>query len=234
MKTINPRTARAGFSLIEVVIVMTILTIMAGVVVPVASRAIDREAKKQTLNEMRGLDAAVREYFRDTGALPTGAASLIVDDALAGWSGPYVTGGIRLASGSGTDFDEDGWGVAYALDVTGDVWTLRSAGPNRTMNDTDDLILEVDVTAERRDLTIERLQVINLAIRLYNDDWLSPPLPATPDPLSLSWPTAFTQLVTRGYLPNSAEYQSDGWGADFQAVGGSTPVVSVTSLNLGI
>lgn len=233
MKKPIQRTAQAGFSLVEIVVVMTIMAIMVGVAVPVASKAIDREARKQTEAEMRGMHEAVRQYFLDTGNLPANALALMQNDGRAGWSGPYITGGIQQAGAGATDFDEDGWGVAYNLTILGDTWTLRSAGPDRTMNSTDDVILGVDITAERRDITSERLEVINLAIRLYNEDWLSPPSPATPDPLSASWSTAFTQLVTRGYLPNSTEYQTDAWGSNFTPVGGASPVVSVTSPNLG-
>lgn len=223
---------QAGFTLVEMIIVMVIITILAGVAVPVASQAINREALKATQAEMKGFDEGVRQYFRDTSALPSRPADLSTDNAVSGWSGPYMSGAIQNASTS--DFDEDGWGVAYTQSSSGDIWSLRSAGRDRIMNTTDDLILSVDVTPQRREVTMDRLEVINLAIRLYNEDWQSPPPPSVPDPLSSSWPTAFTQLVSRGYLPNSANFLTDGWGSDFQRVGLSGPVVAVSSPHLGI
>ncbi len=225
------RRSAAGFTLVEMIIVMVIITILAGVAVPVAGQAINREAQKATEAELKGFDEAVRQYFSDTGALPVGASALTTDNAVPGWSGPYMSGAIQDSASA--DFDQDGWGVAYTQTIVGDVWSLRSGGRDRTMNTADDVVLTVDITPQRREITMERLQVINLAIRLYNEDWQSPPPPAVADPLSTSWPTAFTQLVSRGYLPNSPQYLTDGWGADFQRVGVSGPVVAVSSPNLG-
>lgn len=225
--------AHAGFTLVELIVVMLIITIVAGVALPVAGKQLDREAEKATRAELASFDRAVREYFLDTGALPTSTSDLMADNAIAGWSGPYLSGGVDLAGAAATDFDQDGWDVAYRLQRSGDVWTLTSGGPDRAIGGADDIVLEVDVARERRSVTADRLEVINLAIRLYNEDWLSPPPPDVADPLSVSWPSAFTQLVTRGYLPNSAQYQSDGWGADFIPVGGTSPVVAVGSANVG-
>ena len=222
----------SGFTLVELIVVMLIITVLAGVAVPVAGKVFDRKAREATQDELRAFDVAVRAYFLDTGALPTTAANLYVDPGTSGWAGPYLSGGVG-AGASTVDFDEDAWGVAYQRSSTGDQWTLRSAGPDRSFGTADDLILDVDVSQERRDLTVDRLDVINLAIRLYNEDWLSPPTPQVPDPLSDTWSTAYGQLVARGYLSNATEFRTDGWGADFVRTGTSGPVVSVRSVNVG-
>lgn len=222
----SPSPRASGFTLVEMVVVITIMTIVAGVAVPVAGKLFNREATKATRTEMRAFDDATRMYFADTGVLPTTAGEFTTDSGVAGWAGPYLSGGVDAAS---LDFAEDAWDNAYNLSIAGDVWTLTSNGPDRTAGTTDDLVLTVDVTPERRSTTFERLEVINLAIRLYNEDWLSPPSPSIPDPLSTSWPTAHAQLVSRGYLPNDPEYATDGWGVDFQSVGGVAPVVAVES-----
>ncbi len=224
----------SGFSLVELVVVMLIITVMAGVVAPVASKIRDREARKATTTEMQNVDQAVRIYFLDTAALPATASALTADPGgVAGWSGPYLSGGVGNGTGSSTDFDLDGWRVPYVISVAGDVWTLTSAGPDRIQATSDDLVLDVDITRERREITDERLAVINLAIRLYNDDWLSPDPPTAPEPLSDTWSTAFGQLVGRGYIANSVTFLADGWGDSFVRVGTSGPVVSVTSTHTG-
>ena len=223
-----------GFSLVELVVVMLIITVLAGVVTPVASKIRDREARKATTAEMQNVDQAVRMYFLDTAALPVNASALTADPGgVAGWSGPYLSGGVGNGTGSSADFDMDGWRVPYVASVAGDIWTLTSAGPDRAQGTSDDLVLDVDITRERRQLTDERVAIINLSIRLYNDDWLSPPPPTVADPLSDTWSTAFGQLVGRGYLANSTTFLTDGWGDSFVRVGSSGPVVSVTSINTG-
>lgn len=230
-----PRANReSGFSLVELIVVMLIITVMAGVVAPVASKVRDRGARQATLAEMQNVDEAVRIYFLDTGALPSTPNALHQDPGgLPGWSGPYLSGGVGNGTGSDVDFDQDGWRVPYALTTSGDVLTLTSAGPDRVQGTTDDMVLDVDITRERRELTDERLAIINLSIRLYNDDWLSPDPPTAPDPLSDTWSTAFGQLVGRGYIANSSAFLTDGWGDPFVRVGSSGPVVSVTSANVG-
>lgn len=227
------RARRAGFTLVEMIIVMTIIAVLAGVALPAVGAAVDRAARDATRDEMRGVEEAVRGYFLDTLALPANANALMLDPGVAGWSGPYLTGGIQTAGAAANEFDLDGWQVPYQLTIAGDLWTLRSAGADRAQGTNDDIVMAVDVTRERRQLTTDRLEVINQAIRLYNDDWLSPPPPQAPDPLSSSWPSALGQLVTRGYLPNATEYATDGWGDDFVRIGASGPVVQVRSVNVG-
>lgn len=230
----NQNQSRSGFTLVELVVVMLIISVLAGMAVPVASKVFDREARKATTAEMQAVDEAVRLYFLDTGALPTTASALSSDPGgVTGWSGPYLFGGVGNGAASSSDFDLDGWGEAYRVSSSGDVWTLTSSGPDRTRGTADDLVIDVDITRERRRLTDERLAVINLAIRLYNDDWLSPPPPQSADPLSDTWSTAFAQLVSRGYIANAAAYLTDGWGDSFVRVGTSGPVVAVTSVNTG-
>ena len=224
---------RAGFSLVEMVIVVTIISILAGIALPAVGATLDRAARRATQDEMRSIEEAVRGYFMDTLALPGAAVDLQQDPGVVGWSGPYLSGAVQTAGAAAGEFDLDGWQVAYRLVRSGDLWTLTSAGPDRTQGSADDLALTVDVTRERRQVTTDRLRIINQAILLYNDDWLSPPSPQVPDPLSSSWPAALSQLVSRGYLPNASEFATDGWGDDFLRVGASGPVVAVRSANVG-
>ncbi|MFT5734655.1 MAG: general secretion pathway protein G [Planctomycetota bacterium] len=234
MKATQNPIRRGGFTLVELVVVMLIVSVMAGVVVPVASKVFDRGARKATSAEMQAVAEAVRLYFLDTVSLPVTASALSTDPGgVLGWSGPYLSGGVGNGSGSATDFDLDGWREPYQVSAAGDVWSLTSSGPDRTRNTVDDIVIDVDITSERRSVTDERLAVINLAIRLYNEDWLSPPPPVSADPLSDIWSTAFAQLVSRGYLSNAVIYLTDGWGDSFVRIGSSGPVVSVTSLNTG-
>lgn len=65
-------TRKSGFSLIELVVVIMIMTILAGVIIPrVADRqAAARDARR--LTDLRTVQNAIEQYFLDNSAYPTG------------------------------------------------------------------------------------------------------------------------------------------------------------------
>ena len=89
----RPRsTPRAGFTLIEMIVVIAIMSIIVGAAIPVTSKALTYTARKETRSELQGLADASTEYFRDTLAKPAQVADLLVDPSVSGWSGPYLPG----------------------------------------------------------------------------------------------------------------------------------------------
>lgn len=136
---------RKGFTLVEVVIILVVLSILAAVAVPMALRIFERTAEDATREEMDNLKRALigdprklQSSFRsdfgflgDIGRLPTAAENL---DALltqgsfspfafdntkqtgAGWKGPYITG--AAAGEAPYDFKKDQWGNDYVYDDT--------------------------------------------------------------------------------------------------------------------
>lgn len=62
--------SRAGFSLIELVVVVLIMTVLAGVVVPrvMERQMLARDARR--LADIKGLQEAIEQYFLDTGQFP--------------------------------------------------------------------------------------------------------------------------------------------------------------------
>lgn len=137
-----PRTRRnRGFSLVELVITLTIMTILVGVVSMRSSGVTDRARATKIVETVEALRTPVMLYHEDTGQLPreysgwTGASfhRLSADPGVAGWEGPYIEGPIRRAwnptgaqvhlfsyvvpgytGGNGFDLDGDG-----STDVTG-------------------------------------------------------------------------------------------------------------------
>ena len=73
--TPTSRRSRAGFSLIELVVVILIMTILAGVVVPRVSarRAAARDARR--LSDVAALADALEQYKLDTGDYPASAGA---------------------------------------------------------------------------------------------------------------------------------------------------------------
>ena len=68
----NQRTLdQRGFTLIEMVIVLSVLAILAGVVSVLGMKYIGESKKAKYLEELRTVKTAVIQYYRDNGAYPT-------------------------------------------------------------------------------------------------------------------------------------------------------------------
>ncbi len=66
-------SARAGFTLIELIGVMAIMVIIAGVVTPNVLHSIDLAAAKAEASSLSNLATEISLYTRDSGAMPTAA-----------------------------------------------------------------------------------------------------------------------------------------------------------------
>lgn len=220
--------ARSGFSLLEIVVVVAILTLIAGVAVPVVAKVVEREARASTRTELDLLAAASLEYLRDTGALPTAAAHLGTNPGVTGWSGPYL-GSLGLDAKSGLNAHEvDGWSRVYRFRIAGSVLSIDSAGPDGTFGNADDLLVRADATLVRRERTLATLKVLNQAVLNYNATYQAT------EPLPANWSQALSRLVLRGYLPSATGLENDAFGSPFVGVpAGVAPLVRVGSTNVG-
>ncbi len=227
LPTSTCRAPRGGFTLLEMIVVLSIMAIVAGSAIPLASAAINSAARKATLKELDGLRGAALEFFRDTGNLPTSAGDMERDPSLGGWSGPYLTA-FSIDRNSGlSQYAVDAWSRAYRFSGGGSQLAITSAGVSGAFDDGDDLSILVDVTPIRRQETLETLRIVNQAIQAYNSAWLSS------DPLPATYPGALSKLVSKGYLPATTPFAEDGWGDALQPDPPSlTPVVRVRSSNV--
>lgn len=124
-----------GFTLIEVIVVMAIISILAGIMIPMVYRVWESNDEELTRTRMRDLKIAlvgdsrlvqngVRTHFGyagDIGQLPASLADLITDPGVANWNGPYVPAGFDA-----TTFNKDAWGRAI------DYGTATEASGRRT------------------------------------------------------------------------------------------------------
>lgn len=126
-------TARSGFSLVELVITMTIMSILVGVVSMRANGVTNKARAAKIISVVEGLRTPVMLYMDDTNQLPleysgyTGANfhRLSQDPGINGWQGPYIespisrswnpTGNLvhmyataNYANNNGYDMDGDG------------------------------------------------------------------------------------------------------------------------------
>lgn len=228
MTSPKPTVRRGGFTLLELIVVVSVLSLLAGASIPVITVTINHAARKATLEEMDTLALACGEYFRDTQELPGALADLTADPGVPGWSGPYL-GDDALDTKSGVSkYTVDGWSELYGFAGAGATITLTSGAQDRALATADDLVTTIDVTPIQRELTLEQLRTLNQAIRLYNATWLAT------DPLPANMTTVLNQLVARGYLPSSAGFTADAFGNAFEPCpAGIAPVVAVVSTSVG-
>jgi len=107
--------AKAGYSLLEILIVLTIIALIAALVGPRLFAQLDRSKVTTAKVQVRALETALATMRLDLGRDPTQAEglNLLVQadrSAVAGWSGPYLSGGLPL----------DPWGHPYVYQPPGD------------------------------------------------------------------------------------------------------------------
>ncbi|HTE05234.1 MAG TPA: prepilin-type N-terminal cleavage/methylation domain-containing protein [Planctomycetota bacterium] len=79
-----PRRVRApcaGFSLIELVVVIAIMVTLAGIITPVAADRLQRARDARRLTDLKTVVQAIDDYLIDTGTLPNGD----VEGGPGGW-----------------------------------------------------------------------------------------------------------------------------------------------------
>jgi type II secretion system protein G len=133
------RFTRRGFSLVELIVVLAIMTLLAGVVTPVLSGQVDKADRARAQSDLGVLAGAFTQYRSDTGVWPANTAATTVTtkvEALAsftclfanawskgGWDGPYLSNGavvtgttVQLADAATDKGFVDPWGNAFQVD----------------------------------------------------------------------------------------------------------------------
>jgi general secretion pathway protein G len=111
----NAPRAKAGYSLLEILIVLTIIALIAALVGPRLFAQLDRSKVTTARVQVRALETALATMRLDLGRDPTQAEGLDLlvkadRNAVAGWSGPYLSGGLPL----------DPWGHPYVYQAPSD------------------------------------------------------------------------------------------------------------------
>lgn len=115
----TPHRHRAGFTLLEIMLVIMIL----GVIAIVAMNNLDivgtsdkaRRTATQTL--VGQLTTAVNSYYLDVGKMPPSLDALTSDPGTKGWGGPYL---LKIKP--------DAWGDPFTYSVSGTKFEIRSNG----------------------------------------------------------------------------------------------------------
>ena len=110
------KTDQAGFTLIELMIVVAIIGILAAIAIPQYQAYTGRAQAAEAINLFSGVKTSLGEYFNENAAWPVAADCTAADDcnavlglsAAADIEGTYV-GSVKAASGTGivtVTFDE--------------------------------------------------------------------------------------------------------------------------------
>ena len=121
------RVREQGFSLIELIVVLVILGLLAGVVGPRLWNRVGESKAQVAKLQIAELGNALALYRFDVGRYPNnaqGLQALVEDPGIPNWSGPY------LAKNS---VPKDTWGRDYQYRFPGDfgdydLWSLGSDG----------------------------------------------------------------------------------------------------------
>jgi general secretion pathway protein G len=133
MKTIIRQAeehTRAGFTLIEVLLVVVIIGILAAVVVPRLSGRVGQSQVSAAKSSIASIGLAVDLYETDNGNFPASLQSLITMGGEQNWHGPYLKKG---------EIPVDPWGHEFVYTLKDNGYEIRSAGPNGSAGDSDDI-----------------------------------------------------------------------------------------------
>ena len=100
---------RGGFTLVEIMIVVGIISIVTSIAIPNVLRGRNRAQATQILQDLRIIDAAIDQYAIETNKPPGAAVS---------WSDvtPYMKAGTRLAQSGGKDILGNTFSGEYRVD----------------------------------------------------------------------------------------------------------------------
>ena len=172
----------SGFTLLEMVIVIGIMTLLVGIAVPVVGASLRISEVGNTKDTMKGLAEGIRNFYEDTDRFPKTLTELVTTKSKpAGWSGPYVNEGFSGPKGNAF---YDAWQNAFEYTVAdSSTATLRSWGFNGTdeKGKGDDIDLDIDVEHLLRDKNQKLLDEINTAIQSYNASYRTSMMPVVSD-----------------------------------------------------
>ncbi|MEQ8766894.1 MAG: prepilin-type N-terminal cleavage/methylation domain-containing protein [Planctomycetota bacterium] len=176
-----------GFTLLEVLVVLAILSIIAGSLTPMVTRQVERARERRVTEDLAAIASALEDYFFENARFPA-------DLSDATFVSAFASGSLR-----------DPWGQAYTYEKnkTGLSVTIGTFGSPAVRRK--DPVQERVVTSSRvgRIRTRQRLETIQVALNRFLQGG---------GVLSGDWTGA-----DRAALGLGGELDDDGWGRPFRS-----------------
>lgn len=109
-----------GFTLVELLLVLVILALIAGLVLPGIIGKAESAKAKAASSQISRISMSVESFYLDTGNTPSSLDELVNEPAgVTGWNGPYIKNTLL----------KDPWGQDYKFRVPGehgdfDIWSF--------------------------------------------------------------------------------------------------------------
>mgnify|MGYP003588548474 CR=1 FL=1 len=120
----------AGFTLMEILLVVVIIGILAAVVVPRLGGRVGQSQVAAAKASVGAIGTAIDLYETDNGKLPDSLQNLVTKGSEPNWNGPYVKKAESL---------KDPWGNDFQYNKQGNSYTVASAGPDGSFGSSDDV-----------------------------------------------------------------------------------------------
>ena len=115
---------QGGFTLVELLLVLVILALIAGLVLPGIIGKAESAKAKAASSQISRISMSVESFYLDTGNAPSSLDELINEPSgVSGWNGPYIKNSLL----------KDPWGQAYKYTVPGEHgdFDIESFGADR-------------------------------------------------------------------------------------------------------
>lgn len=95
----NPKASFRGFTLLELLVVISIIGVLAGLIVSNMSAARDRASDARKKSEMKNIQTALANYYNDYGVYPSGGYPIFnimgcgdAGNEACDWGDPFTAG----------------------------------------------------------------------------------------------------------------------------------------------
>jgi len=117
-------SGQRGFTLVELLLVLVILALIAGLVLPGIIGKAESAKAKAASSQISRISMSVESFYLDTGNTPSSLEELVnAPSGVTGWNGPYIKNSLL----------KDPWGQPYKYKVPGDHgdFDIESYGADR-------------------------------------------------------------------------------------------------------